>query len=372
MNSEIMKIVNVEVYELEIPIDLGTSSIPSPQNFLKGKSLDFCLVKIETDDGVVGWGDAFSYNCRQAVALAIQHMVKPLLMNKDPRDILGINSMLQKSLHLYGRYGITMFAISGVDIALWDILGKRLNKPLYQIFGADGTYQIPAYASLWRYENPDVVVDRLGMAKADGYTKVKLHEIGIDEVRAARDFLGNDFPLMLDTNCPWSYNEAKEKARAFKEFDLYWLEEPINPPEDFEGLAKLKNDCGLSIASGENACTSYQFKEMLLKQAVDFAQPSVTKVGGITEFRKVSAICESWGVQIMPHSPYFGPGFLATLHMAQSSISPGFVERLFVNLEANLYSESILNPNNGAFTVLHGAGLGEDPDLDVIKTYQKK
>jgi L-alanine-DL-glutamate epimerase-like enolase superfamily enzyme len=123
------------------------------------------------------------------------------------------------------------------------------------------------------------------------------------------------------------------------------------------------------MASGENLCTAIQFRDMFAANAVDYAQPSVTKVGGITEFLKVATLAESSGVTLMPHSPYFGPGFLATLHLTAARGQPGaLVERYHMDLEASLYGK-LIDPVNGAFNVPQGPGLGPDPDPDVIKTY---
>ena len=128
-----MKITDVQVYELKIPFSTGVKKKPA-SNFLKADAIDFCLVKVDTDIGITGWGDAFSFHCRRAVAEAINHMVKPHLIGKNPLDIQQINFELQKKLHLFGRYGITMFAISGVDIALWDIVAKHSINYLYVMF----------------------------------------------------------------------------------------------------------------------------------------------------------------------------------------------------------------------------------------------
>lgn len=159
-------------------------------------------------------------------------------------------------------------------------------------------------------------------------------------------------------------------ALKMKQFDIHWLEEPINPPEDFDSLAKLASDTGVPIAAGENACTAFEFKKMIRSGAVSFAQPSVAKVGGITEFRKIAALAEVFGTQLMPHSPYFGPGFLATLHLAQSIANPGWIERIFIEPEAALYPREIFDPVGGSFKVSNGIGLGFEPDLDVVKTYR--
>ncbi|MDC1067228.1 mandelate racemase/muconate lactonizing enzyme family protein [Alphaproteobacteria bacterium] len=366
-----MKITNIEVFELKIPFSTGVSKQAS-SNFLKSDALDFCLVKVETDVGIVGWGDAFSFHCRRAVAEAINTMVKPHLIGKNPLDVQQINFELQKKLHLFGRYGITIFAISAVDIALWDIVAKHSNLPLCNLLGSMGKKQLPAYASLWRYEDAESVQDRCNHAKNLGYKYIKLHEICTSEVKAARDILGDDIPIMVDTNCPWTKDEARQMLNSWEEYSLYWVEEPINPPEDFESLSNLRADTFVPIAAGENACTSFEFKKMFDAEAVDYAQPSVTKVGGITEFKKINHLADTYGVQVMPHSPYFGPGFLATLHLAQSMPNPGLLERFFIDFEAYLYPKEIVTPQDGFFKTPDTIGLGLDPDMDVIKDYAVK
>ena len=363
-----MKITNVEVFELKIPFSTGVKNKVS-SNFLKADALDFCLVKVDTDIGITGWGDAFSFHCRRAVAESINTMVKPYLIGKNPLDVQQINFDLQKKLHLFGRYGITIFAISAVDIALWDIVAKHSNLPLCNLLGSSGNKKLPAYASLWRYEDAESVQDRCSHAIALGYKYVKLHEIFTSEVKAARDILGYDIPIMVDTNCPWTKDEARQMLNNWEDFSLYWVEEPINPPEDFESLSNLRSDTLVPIAAGENACTSFEFKKMFEAEAVDYAQPSVTKVGGITEFKKINFLADTYGVQVMPHSPYFGPGFLATLHLAQSMPNQGLLERFFIDFEAYLYPTEIFTPKDGFFETPNNIGLGFDPDINVIKDY---
>ena len=256
-----MKITGIEVYELQIPFSRGVEK-KAPTSFLKADALDFCLVKIETDVGIIGWGDAFAFHCRRAVAEAINHMIKPHLIGKDPMNVQQINFELQKTLHLFGRYGITMFAISAVDIALWDIVSKFSNLPLYNILGSSGDKKMPAYASLWRYEDAESVQDRCKHAINLGYKYIKLHEVFTSEVEAAREAVGEDIPIMVDTNCPWTKDQAKQMLNVWEDYNLYWVEEPINPPEDFESLSNLRTEIFTPIAAGENACTSFEFKKM--------------------------------------------------------------------------------------------------------------
>jgi len=362
-----MKIAHVEAVPLRMPFDHAGAS----RDVTAGgwPALDFCLVKVTTDTGITGWGDAFAYHCREAVTAAVEHMVKPAVLGMDARDVAGISHRLQQKFHLFGRYGVTLFALSGLDIALWDIAGKAAGMPLARMFGGSTDRTLPAYSSLFILRNKEAVVRDVKRSLAEGYRYIKLHEIGAIEVGAAREAAGDDIPIMVDVNCPWTPEQAKRMALELDQFDLHWLEEPVFPPEDFASLARIRGETGVPIAAGENWCTSFQFAQALAAGAIDYAQPSVTKVGGITEFRKVAALSEAAGVQVMPHSPYFGPGFLATLQLAAAMPNPGLIERFYVHPEASLYGKWI-DPVDGAFRVPDGPGLGLDPDPAVIKEYR--
>ena len=140
---------------------------------------------------------------------------------------------LQQKLHLFGRYGITIFALSGLDIALWDIAGKAAGLPLHRLLGGAGRDKLPAYASLLKYRDPEKVAARTKQAVEEGYRHIKLHETEEAEVKAARLAAGNDVAIMVDTNCPWTPEQARHMTLKLRQYDLHWLEEPIFPPEDF-------------------------------------------------------------------------------------------------------------------------------------------
>ncbi len=362
-----MKITGIETIALDIPFSHGGD--PYGWGGQEWKVLSTLLLRVETDSGIVGYGDAFAYNCRHAVQAAVDHMIAPIAIGHDAGDISGLNHALQKALHLFGRYGVTIFALSGLDIALWDIAGKAAGQPLHRLLGGATRQTIDGYASLFHYRNADRVAERCQAALDDGFTRIKLHETAEPEVRAAREVTGPDIPLMVDTNCPWTPAQAREAARTLKPYDLYWLEEPIFPPEDYPALARLRRESGVPIAAGENACTAFDFRNMFAAGAVDYAQPSVTKVGGITEFRKIAAMAETSGVTVMPHSPYFGPGFLATLHLMAARAPEGLVERFYLSPQATLYGD-LIEPVAGAFRVPEEPGLGADPDASVIEQFR--
>ena len=362
-----MKIAKAEAIALAIPFSSGGE--PAGWGGQAWTTLDMVLIRVETESGLIGWGEAFSYNCRRAVQAAFEDMVAPVVLGRDARDISGLSHDLQQGLHLFGRYGITMFALSGLDIALWDLAGKAAGLPLCRLLGGPVRTEIPGYASLFKYGDPEVVAERTRAALAEGYTHIKLHETAEPEVKAAREAAGAGVPIMLDTNCAWAPDQAREMASRLKAYDLHWLEEPIFPPENFRALARLQAEVGIPLAAGENACTAVQFQEMFAAGAVTYAQPSVTKVGGVTEFRKVAALAESHGVALMPHAPYFGPGFLATLQLLAALPECGLAEWLYVEREACLYGAAIA-PAQGLFRLPEGPGLGAEPDPDVIKDYR--
>ena len=364
-----MKITGLETIALAIPHDHG-----GPPTGFGGSSwprLNVLLVRLETDAGLTGWGEAFSYGCLPAVQGIIDTTIAPLVVGRDATDIAGIGYALQQNLHLFGRYGITMFGISGVDIALWDLAGKRAGLSLRELLGGPREApRLPGYASLLKYGDRELVAARVSRALEEGYAAVKLHETGVEEVATARSVAGDGFALCVDTNCPWTPREAHEMARRFAPLDLYWLEEPVFPPEDFRALARLRREAGIPLAAGENACTAFQFRHMFDAGAVDFAQPSVTKVGGVSEMLKVMAIAESADVTVMPHCPYFGPGWLATLQLIAAQPSPGWVEHFHTDLEATLYPGYVTPDADGRFRLPDGPGLGLEPDLDVVASYR--
>ncbi len=362
-----MKIAAVDSISVKVPFTFGGA--PTGYGGRNWTTNNILLVRVETDTGITGWGEAFCYGCTDAVRAALQAMIAPIVIGRDARDIARLSRDLQQSLHLFGRYGITLFALSGLDIALWDIAGKAAGLPLHRLLGGAGQATLPAYASLLKYRDPERVAERTRQAIGEGYNYIKLHETEEAEVRAAREAAGSDVPIMVDTNCPWTPEEARHMTLKLRQYDLHWLEEPIFPPEDFAAIAQLRGETGVAMAAGENNCTSFQFRDMLAAKAVDYAQPSVTKVGGVTEFLKVATLADAAGVTLMPHSPYFGPGFLATLHLTAARGQPGaLVERYHMDLEASLYG-TLIDPVAGAFAVPDGPGLGRDPDPDVLRTY---
>jgi len=298
----------------------------------------------------------------------VDDALAPLVIGEDPTRIEPLVQRLHRALMIWGRRGLAMFAVSGVELALWDLAGKARGVPVYQLLGGLCQPAVRAYASLLRYASPSEVGHAAATVVARGYSAVKLHQIDVESVAVAREAVGDGVELMLDTNCPWSVEEAIRIGRQLERFDLRWLEEPVWPPEDYAGLARVRAALGIPIACGENDATAFAFREILAAGAADIVQPSVTKVGGLSEMRRIAALAEAAGVTLVPHSYYFGPGLAATIHFAAATAGVPCVEFPPGELEAPLLAQPI-RCVDGAVTPAERPGLGADPDPDTLARY---
>ena len=363
-----MKIDKIETMVLRIPY---TSGGPSDTQVWGGKAwqtADVLLVKVSTDTGVTGWGEAFGYNVIPATKVAIDQILAPMCIGRDPLGIETLTQEIQQKLHIFGRSGPIIFGLSGIDIALWDIAGKVAGQPVHQLLGG-GKPELPCYASLIRYTEPKLVAANVERALGEGFRHIKLHEIEVAPTRAARDAAGDDVGLMLDVNCPWTQREALDMAEKLRPLNLRWLEEPVWPPEDHTALAQVRARGGIPVAAGENATTVAQFKHLFDAGAVDFVQPSPAKMGGVSELRKVFTLAAACNVTVMPHSFYDGPAFLAGIHVNAVMGRGSMVEWRYFDLEMRLYGDQGI-PRNGSISVPHTPGLGFDPDPEVIRRYR--
>jgi L-alanine-DL-glutamate epimerase-like enolase superfamily enzyme len=194
--------------------------------------------------------------------------------------------------------------------------------------------------------------------------------VELPAIHAARRSAGDDVEITLDVNCPWSVREALDMAEKLRPYKLRWLEEPVWPPENFDGLARMRREAGIPIAAGENVSTLMDFQHLLQAGAVDFVQPSPAKMGGITELRKVFALANAHNTSVMVHTFYDGPGLLAAVHASAAlGGADSLVEWRYFDLEAQLYGDAII-PKNGAIAVPQGPGLGIEPNPDVIRDYR--
>ena len=358
-----MKIIDVRPIPLSVP--LRPMSPPSAWALGLAKQV---LVEVTTDEGIVGYGEAFAYGAPLAVANVIEESLRPSLIGADPTAIEPLVEKICRSMMIWGRRGLGMFALSGVEIALWDIAGKARGAPVSTLLGGSATPRVRAYASLLRFERPDEAARASEQAVAQGYTALKLHQIDLASVRAARRAVGDRIELMLDVNCPWTPEEAIRQGRALAECNLTWLEEPVWPPDDYRGLAEVASALETPVASGENESTVHGFRALVDARAADIVQPSVTKVGGLLEAKKICALARAANLRVVPHSFYLGPGMAATLHLATSTPECRLVELATFELEESILDRP-LAASGGWLEAPDRPGLGFGINQDVVKRF---
>jgi len=362
-----MKITNVETIVVNMPMVIEGPVLPQ-QGGRPRTSMDTLLVRVDTDGDVTGWGEGFGHRIFPATKAALDTLIGPMCVGRDPTAIAALMGELQRNLTGVGRNGPAMYALSAIDIALWDIAGKLAGLPLYRLLGGSSRNTLPAYASLLRYGEPGAVTYYIERALKRGYRHIKLHEITVGPIQAAREAAGPDIAIMVDCNCPWRVGEAIEMAHRFMPFNLKWLEEPVWPPEDYTGLARVRAALTTPIACGENEATVHAFQHIVSACAADVVQPSMTKVGGLGETKKIATLAAAAGVTLVPHSFYFGPGLAATVHLAASTPGVPYLEFPPGDLEAPLIAEPVRRVG-ALVAVSDRPGLGADPDPDVLRRY---
>ncbi|NBS43609.1 MAG: mandelate racemase/muconate lactonizing enzyme family protein [Acetobacteraceae bacterium] len=362
-----MKITRIETrihrsaFTYGVGLDANGGNFTATGGNLRLKTMDTLLVKVETEAGVHGWGEGFGFTLVDTTRDALDRLIAPACIGQDAVDIGALNRMLQKRFHNFGRNGSVTFGISAIDIALWDIAGKIAGKPLHVLLGNAGRDKVRAYASLLRYGNPADVARNAAEAVRRGYRDVKLHEIDLACIRAARGAVPSDIPLMLDINCAWDgETDALDFCEAVKDLGVAWVEEPTWPPEDHMAMARVRAASPCAIAAGENASNPEDFCRMIEAGAAGILQPSVTKVGGLTAMLEVAELAQGAGLRVVPHCPYFGPGLLASLHFLAAMETAEPLEIYFADLEKPPFGPHLV-ASNGEIAVPKGPGLGLEP-----------
>jgi L-alanine-DL-glutamate epimerase-like enolase superfamily enzyme len=330
------------------------------------------LIKVDTDAGITGWGEAFPHRVWRAIISLVETLIVPVCIGADPTDISALMGRLMRHTYGVGRAGPVMYALSGLDIALWDILGKAANLPVYKLLGGAHAgklpaQKLPAYASLLKYGETDVVMRYCDEALVRGFRDVKVHETGRDEITGAARLLDqhDGGGLMVDVNAPWLLQEALAAVAPLRELGLKWIEEPVWPPEDFRAASEIRA-AGIPVAIGENVLTPTDFARLIDSRAVDYIQPSVAKIGGISVMRDIYALANQASVAVAPHSAYFGPGLVATAHVSAALSRAPMIERLYCDLSENPFGDWYV-PVDGYLALPQGPGLGVEPDLRLLE-----
>ena len=291
---------------------------------------EWLVIEIFTDDGFVGIGNAAlaPHVTKQTIDLYL----KPLLVGQNPWDIEFLWQHMFRKTMTFGRRGIGMVAISAVDIALWDILGKSTKQPVYRLLGGRTKARIPVYASRLYATEPSALAAEAQHYKDDGYKALKLRfgwgpadgadgmQRNLGLVRTVRETVGDAIDVMADAYMGWSLDYAKRMLPLLEPFHLRWLEEPVIP-DDVQGYRELKSYGRIPIAGGEHEFTLYGFRDLLQARALDYIQFDTNRVGGITQARKIAALAEAYSVPVIPHS-----GQMHNYHVVMASLNSPMAE----------------------------------------------
>lgn len=372
-----MTIKSVEILRVGIPFDTGgprQGMRPglNTNPWLVNESL---IVRIETVDGLEGWGEGFGHFANPGTEAMLKSLIAPWFIGRDETDLDGLMAEAHKSFFGFGRQGPCMYALSAFDTALWDLRAKRADQPLYQLLGGPaGDATVTRYASLMRYGGDQGAVARnTERAATLGFPMVKLHERDMPSFMAAREAAPDGVAITLDVNCPWSVAEAAGVARELTERahvkgGFLWLEEPVWPPEDFAGLARVRGE-GTQISGGENIGSVTEFGHAILAGAFDILQPSVAKMGGVSTAKEIFPLGREAGVRVVPHSFYWGPGYVATAHVLAAQPNPEWLETAFIEYEENPHD--LIDPFTPALVLrADRPGLGFNPDRALFARYQ--
>jgi D-galactarolactone cycloisomerase len=278
------------------------------------------LVQIETDEGISGLGSCSGNG--ELIEFTVARILKPLLVGMDPTQIEDIwdKAYIRGGHKEFGTRGIGVVAFSGIDVALWDILGKASGTPIYQLLGGKCRDKVPVYATALYPEEPAEVARRARAFADKGFHGVKI-KVGFDLdqdiriVQAVRQELGQGFNIMTDANQGYTLGVALKAAQAFAGFGVFWLEEPLFV-EDIEGHAQLREEGKTPIALGENLHMCYAFENFVVRGAVDFLQPDVARAGGITEIRKIAAMGAKHNVPLSFHTWGDAIALAASVHLS--------------------------------------------------------
>jgi len=360
-----MKIVDVKA----IPI---AAHLEKPLIWATGKTYErnTTLIQVETDEDITGIGEAAG---PPKVISAIIEMLKKRVLNKDPLDIEFLwRSMLGKRSGQFADMVIT--AISGIDIALWDILGKKTKLPVSKLLGGLLREKVKAYATGGYFKPLNNLVNEVSEYLNQGFQAVKI-KVGfginkdIEIVKTIRESLGYDFELMIDATEAYEASTAIKLARKIERYEIEWFEEPVSS-RDVESLAEVSSKVDIPIAAGEYEHTRFGFKDMITRRAVDIVQPDATIAGGLTECKKIAAMAEAWHIKCAPHVWGSAVGLVAHLHLIASTSNCLLLEfdRTFNPLREELAKDPIIC-KNGYVKVPKKPGLGIELNLKALKKY---
>ncbi len=370
-----MKITDVEAIHLRLP----------EVDEIADGTQDVLVVRVHTDEGSVGIGEVSSqsYVCKAIVestrSAERRHGLREILVGQEIDEVEALWEKMYYHTNRYGRRGAAIHAISGVDIALWDLKGKALGKPVYELWGGAHRETVRAYASYLFGDTPEETA-RLAREAVDlGLSAVKFgwgpfgkdSDVDRAHVEAARGAVGDDCDLMVDAGCAWDAETAYARAQLLAPFNLFWIEEPLSQ-DDLRGYRELCGRSPVPIAGGEGEATRYGFEE-LVECGFHTLQPDVAICGGLTVCREVTRMCEAAGIRAVPHCFSTGINLAASLNWIATDPAGDLVE--YCLRPSPLMRKLVRNLpplEEGRVPVPAGAGIGIELDEEIVERYRVK
>lgn len=333
------------------------------------------LVRVTAEGGLTGLGECWwgvspaappikdlnlpPANMVAPIASAVNHILSPLLIKKDADRIEQLWQEMIRFAYRYGDEGIVRCALSGIDLALWDLGAKKINAPVVQLLGGKAKNRVRAYASLPPLRDAALVRREATRAQQMGFSGVKLHELEPEMAQAAREAVGPQMAIMFDVNGHFSEAAAVAAANQLLGADIFWFEEPTWPMRDHAAMARVKRETGIRIAAGENEFNLQSFERLMTSGAVDYVMPEISKIGGLTAAGPISALAERYGLPISPHGFRIGPALYANVHWALSCPHCDWIEVPFLPGGYEFPAKMPLPPlEGGMITLPEGYGLG--------------
>jgi D-galactarolactone cycloisomerase len=323
-----MKIVEIKAYPTSFPLPQGGPRLGIGQAVKR----DCVMVKVVTEDGITGWGESHHGRAHTAIAALIQTTLRQLVLGMDATDTTGIWARIYKyQLGSHGMGAACAMAMSGIDMALWDIRAKAAGWPLYRLLGGSAR-PVPAYAGgvALGYQPPAQLIDEAAPLVAAGYKAVKLR-IGdtvrddVARMEAVRNAFGHDLTILTDANTGYRIDQVRRVMPAMDELDIGWLEEPF-PAHDHHAYAQARGYGRTPLAAGENHYTRFEFTRVLEDRVITVWQPDLSKCGGITEALRIAAMASAFKIPINPHSSMTGVNQAASIHLLAAIDSAGYFE----------------------------------------------
>ncbi|ANN77748.1 mandelate racemase/muconate lactonizing enzyme family protein [Bordetella flabilis] len=350
------------------------------------KTRGSCIVEIETTDGVVGWGEC--YGPSQVARAYIDTQYAPRIIGRDAFDVEVIWEDLYNRIKDYGNTGMAISALSGIDIALWDIIGKVCGKPVHKLIGGAYRTEVQSYATGLYFIDMDRLIEEAVEEACEyvnqGFRAVKMKiglgspKLDIRRVAAVREAVGDDVRLMVDANHCFTVPAAIRLGRELESLDIEWFEEPISP-EDLDGYVEVTRALDMAVAGGENEFTRWGFRDIVTRKAMDIVQPDVCAAGGISECRKIATLAMTHGVECVPHAWGSAIGLAATLQfLAALPDQPPSFRPMPPLLEfeqcenpfRDLLTTEPIEQRRGIVQIPTGPGLGIEVKREILDRYR--